>query len=187
MFKITEEKTRTYAPWIALFSFFATATFAYLQYDASIRRDRRSIAFELMKTYQGKEMFEARVNLEVLLVEDKIAARRKQLAPGNRDRFLLEFVDGEKVRKDFRRLVTFYDQVASCVAAGLCDKELVRRFFICDMKAFDDFFIEALAEKWEANLESDGLAMDNLVVRWSGTPCTLRAQALERAPKIQRR
>ncbi len=167
---LTEQITKTYAPWVGLIAIVVTAVVTFWQYDAAKARDRRAYVFELVKSFQSSEIFDARSKLQNWSADQENDAESKNLTPEQRENLLEQFASRADIRDSFRRVISYYDEVALCVASSLCDKDLVKRFFFCDMRAFHKHFHAAIAQSWR-NHERDGLATDDLVRRWDDVPC----------------
>jgi hypothetical protein len=164
---MSEQFTKTYAPWVALASLLVTVTIALLQYQSAQRTQKINQTLEFLTAYNSKELLATKVHF--ILEFGAFRASFGEIKPDPDgsfhayDQAVLRFLDSgsdtnsnSKISTEFEHLVAFYDTVAACANTDICDRELTKAYFFCDMYAFATSLYPGMARIWEHH-RSDGL------------------------------
>lgn len=145
--------------WLGLMFAVASALVAYTEYRSSEQqekieraltyysyfRDTRAhqVSFELMQIWDS----------EAAALDEALAKAPKGQAKQVYDDFVVAIVEKHKVRSNVLLMIGFYNSLATCVTADLCDRLTALRFYGPEAKAFRNnyyAFIEAYKKQNDA-------------------------------------
>lgn len=154
------ERFRTFWDWLGRNKDALAITFAVVaggttlyQYLASVDDARRKETLKYVDKSQDVRVAPARGAIaEVLLEKNKRAeydsAWKKAVAAGGTTDDLEEFVARHKLMPHIITLVEFYMNVAGCVKARVCERQLACDFFMADISALNNSFRPLFHRAW---------------------------------------
>jgi hypothetical protein len=135
---------------IAVIAVAAAGFIAYLQFRSSVGQEsvKRTIEFLMLSYAERVGPAQQRLWSELLAskteIINQVSSNKASLDPKQRSaafhELMASFVSAKKLERDINQVYSFYDQIAVCVNAGICDYTSAKVFFQNDMEDFTSWF-----------------------------------------------
>jgi hypothetical protein len=169
---MTEEFTKTYAPWVALLSLIVTVALTGISYQQSLTRDSVARVFDFAKDYREKL-----ASTDDDFVTDWNSYAAANITPIRNDRSLTAqqmddrqtqttlkfFSENSDREKKFESLVAFYDGLSQCTEIGLCDCRAAKSMFIDGVVKLRNALYPKLVDIWANEGRDIGHPMDQFI------------------------
>ncbi|SNX59303.1 protein of unknown function [Nitrosomonas ureae] len=147
---------------ISTFAIITGGIFGLVEYMGHKEDLRKSASLNLVTNYHSDVYLKNTEKLQniwsnhypnlIILSNDNILHNKEKIIAYNK--FVIEMVSKESISQEIINILNFYERVAICVEAQLCDKEVIDNFFLNDGRTFFNKFypyICALRNQWQDN------------------------------------
>lgn len=117
-------------------------TYAYDRIDAR-DTERRAASLTYLEKYRSGKVGEARRNLLILWIdqEQSYAFAHLRNTEDNKNKYIRDVIGSiPQGRNNLVEIAVFFDEVASCVEVGICDRSVVAKTLLEEMKIHFTFY-----------------------------------------------